>query len=187
MNVRRVVTGHSEDWKAAVVSDTEVAPDTVGLLPGLAWYKLWGADRPPRFPDNGSQPFAPAFFPPLGGYRFLLFTVPPGAAQRPPVVDRKALFTEMEQTVPGLALHMERNTPGMHTSDSIDFGYVVSGEVWLELDDGKQVHLRAGDTYVQNGTRHAWRNKASESCRILVVLIGVPRQPSRLDVAREST
>jgi len=93
----------------------------------------------------------------------------------------------MESAVPGLALHMERNNPGMHTSDTIDFGYVISGEVWLELDDGKQVHLRAGDTYVQNGTRHAWRNKASETCKILVVLIGVSRQPSGLDVARVST
>ena len=40
----------------------------------------------------------------------------------------------------------------MHTTDTIDFEVVLDGEVWLELDDGVEVHLRAGDTVVQNGT-----------------------------------
>ena len=48
--------------------------------------------------------------------------------------------------------------PGMHTTATIDFEVVLDGEIWLELDDGVEVHLRAGDTVVQNGTRHAWRN-----------------------------
>ena len=64
----------------------------------------------------------------------------------------------------------------MHTSDTIDFEYVLSGEVWLELDDGKEVHLRAGDTVVQNGTRHAWRNKGTEPCRLVFCLIGARRR-----------
>ena len=36
---------------------------------------------------------------------------------------------------------------------------VNCGAIWLELDDGKIVHLKRGDVVVQNGTRHAWRNK----------------------------
>jgi quercetin dioxygenase-like cupin family protein len=64
----------------------------------------------------------------------------------------------------------------MHTTDTIDFELVVSGEVWLELDDGKEVHLRAGDTVVQNGTRHAWRNKSTEPCRLVVFLAGANRR-----------
>jgi quercetin dioxygenase-like cupin family protein len=55
------------------------------------------------------------------------------------------------------------------------FEYVLSGEIWLELDDGVEVYLRAGDTVVQNGTRHAWRNKSSEPCQMVVVLIGANR------------
>jgi quercetin dioxygenase-like cupin family protein len=74
----------------------------------------------------------------------------------------------------------------MHTTDSIDFEYIVSGEVWLELDDGATVHLRAGDTVVQNGTRHAWRNRGTEPCRVVVFMLGVPRQPSGLTMARSS-
>lgn len=30
----------------------------------------------------------------------------------------------------------ERDAPGMHTSDTIDYGVVVRGEMTLELDDG---------------------------------------------------
>jgi quercetin dioxygenase-like cupin family protein len=44
----------------------------------------------------------------------------------------------------------------MHTTDTIDFEVVLSGEVTLELDDGVKKVLRSGDTMVQNGTRHRW-------------------------------
>ena len=63
----------------------------------------------------------------------------------------------------------------MHTTDTIDFKYVISGEVWLELDDGVEVHLKAGDTLVQNGTRHAWPNKGSEPCRMVGFVVGAHR------------
>jgi len=45
----------------------------------------------------------------------------------------------------------------------------------LELDDGRTVLLKAGDTLVQNGTRHRWRNVSSAPCRIVVCLVGAPR------------
>ena len=101
-------------------------------------------------------------------------------------VDRHALLAEMETKLPGLASHMEPNNPGMHTTDTIDFEYIISGEVWLDLDDGASVHLGAGDTVVQNGTRHRWRNEGAEPCRIVVFLVGTTRNPSGLDVARAS-
>ena len=65
---------------------------------------------------------------------------------------------------------------GMHTSDTIDFEYVASGEVDLELDDGKIVRLRAGDTLVQNATRHAWQNRGADPCVVVACLIGATRQ-----------
>jgi quercetin dioxygenase-like cupin family protein len=63
----------------------------------------------------------------------------------------------------------------MHTTDTIDFEYVVSGECYLELDDGAEVHLRAGDTVVQNGTRHRWANRSSEPCTLVVCIVGAAR------------
>jgi quercetin dioxygenase-like cupin family protein len=186
MKVRRVTTGHDARGKAVVASDTEVDGTALTLLPGAEFHRLWGADVPPRFPDDGSRPGAASYFPPLGGFRFMMFTVAPRSASQRAAVDRLALAAEMEAKLPGLATHMEPNHPGMHTTDTVDFEYIISGEVWLELDDGAAVLLRAGDTVVQNGTRHRWRNEGSEPCRIVVFMVGTHRHPSGIDVARAS-
>ena len=37
---------------------------------------------------------------------------------------------------------------GMHRSDTVDVGVVVSGELWMELDDGAETLLRTGDCLV---------------------------------------
>jgi quercetin dioxygenase-like cupin family protein len=86
-------------------------------------------------------------------------------------LDIEAALVEMEEKLPGMASHMEPDAPGMHTTATIDFEYVVSGRVVLELDDGATRELGAGDSVVQNGTRHAWRNPYDEPCVMVVVLI----------------
>ena len=83
---------------------------------------------------------------------------------------------DVEEKFPGVLAHLEPNTPGIHTTDTIDFEYVVSGEIWLALDDGVEVCLRAGDTVVQNGTRHRWVNKREEPCTMVLCMIGVHRR-----------
>src|SRR5881394_1319788 len=109
MKIRRVTTGHNAQGKAVVASDTEVDGTPLALLPGAEFHRLWGADVPPRFPDDGSQPGGPSYFPPLGGFRFMMFTVAPHSASRRAAVDRHALLAEMEAKLPGLATHMEPN------------------------------------------------------------------------------
>jgi hypothetical protein len=42
----------------------------------------------------------------------------------------------------------------------------------VSRDDGKEVHLKPHDVVVQNGTRHAWRNKSDKPVKIAFVLIG---------------
>jgi quercetin dioxygenase-like cupin family protein len=44
--------------------------------------------------------------------------------------------------------------------------------MWLELDDGETLHLNRGDVVVQNGTRHAWRNKGNKRVTMLFFLNG---------------
>jgi len=175
MKIRRVVTGHAHDGKAIVASDTEVDGITVALMPGMEFHRLWGADTAPIFPDRGSPYPSGAYFPPVGGFRFGLFTVPPDSVMAASSVDVETALEEAEEKLPGAVAYLEPDHPGMHTTNTIDFEYVISGEVWLELDDGVEVHLCAGDTVVQNGTRHAWLNKSSEGCQMVVVLLGAHR------------
>ena len=49
---------------------------------------------------------------------------------------------------------------------------VYDGEIWLELDNSETLHLGRGDVVVQNGTRHAWRNKGTQSVAMLFFLNG---------------
>ena len=58
----------------------------------------------------------------------------------------------------------------MHTTNTLDYGVVVRGEMTLELDDGQIIHLRQSDCIVQNGTRHRWRNPGPEPCLMAFVL-----------------
>jgi hypothetical protein len=45
----------------------------------------------------------------------------------------------------------------------------------LELDDGATVDLHPGDCVVQNGTRHAWRNRSNLPCLMAFIMIGADR------------
>jgi mannose-6-phosphate isomerase-like protein (cupin superfamily) len=176
VSVRRVVTGHDSNGKAVFASDERVDPVTVALVPGGEFHLLWGADQAPTFPDDGSPTPQPTYFPPLGGYRFGFFTVPPAhSASIPADLDLEAAVAEVDAKLPGMLAWMEPDNPGMHTTDTIDFEVVLSGEVVLELDGGAEKVLRPGDTVVQNGTRHRWSNRGTEPAVVAVILLGAHR------------
>ena len=174
IKIRRVVTGHSTDGKSVFASDLQVKPIEIEGAPGLQFYRLWGSDSTAHFPDDGAPPMMQKYFPPVGGYRVVIFTVPP-QSPAPANVDPKAVNAEIERKLPGLLEYMEPDAPGMHTTNTVDFEYVISGHVILELDDGATRELGPGDTIVQNGTRHAWRNPYSEPCKMVVFMVGAVR------------
>jgi quercetin dioxygenase-like cupin family protein len=141
--MRRVVTGHTESGKSIFVSDGE--PPRIDIRPsGNEITEVWATQGTPVIPVTQGDPTieTSSFFPGIGDTSLKIMRMPPGAAS------------------------------GMHTSDTIDYGIVLSGEVCLELDDGEEVHLKQGDCVVQNGTRHNWRNRGSEVCVIAFVLTG---------------
>jgi mannose-6-phosphate isomerase-like protein (cupin superfamily) len=176
VGIRRVVTGHTADGKSVVASDDEIEPIRLALLPGYEFVRLWGADVVPELPDDGEMPVHASYFPPVGGFRFGLFTVPPDTEVVLDDIDLGAAFAEIETALPGMAGHMEPDSPGMHTTATVDYEFVISGSVVLELDDGAQVELHPGDTVIQNGTRHAWRNPGTEPCQMVAVLVGTPHR-----------
>ena len=175
MKVRRVVTGQVDGGKSVFVADEMVEPVTVSLMPGAEFHRLWGADDTPKLPTDGSPPSQQQYFPPANGFRWGFFTLPPASQQTLEGIDFEKAMQELEDKLPGLAGHMEPDAPGMHTTDTVDFEVVLSGEVVLELDDGAEVTLKAGDTVVQNGTRHAWHNRGEVPVVIAVGIIGAVR------------
>jgi mannose-6-phosphate isomerase-like protein (cupin superfamily) len=177
MDIRRVVTGHDAAGKAIVVDDQMVAPVTSTLAPGNEFHRMWGADSISRFPDDGSMPEAPKYFPPKDGFRFGFFTIPPdGGGGLPENFDLEAALAEFESKLPGMAEHSDPADPGMHTTATIDYGVVISGQATLELDDGVKVFLNAGDSYIQNGTRHRWSNVGAVPAVIAISLLGAEHE-----------
>ena len=177
MDIRRVATGHDAQGKAVFTEDARVPVAAPALMPGLGFHFLWHRAAIPAFPDAGRPDAGGAYFPAPGGLRFLVFTIPAERRPPPPGTDLATARAETEALLPGLLDRMEPDHPGMHRSDTIDFVYVIEGEVALELDDGRETTLRAGDTAVQNGTRHAWRNRSGAPVRLLVVMAGALTAP----------
>ena len=79
---------------------------------------------------------------------------------------------ELARCAPDLAVASDPTEPGMHRTQSVDYGVVLDGEIWLELDDGAQTRLARGDTIVQLAGRHAWRNKTDRLATVAFVLTG---------------
>jgi quercetin dioxygenase-like cupin family protein len=60
----------------------------------------------------------------------------------------------------------------MHRTVSIDYGVVLEGEIYLELDSGERRLMRSGDISIQRGTNHLWRNASQTDWgRMLYVLL----------------
>lgn len=173
MGIRRVVTGHDAAGKSVFVRDETVEPVEFPLFAGWQFFDIWGGDSKPVFPDSGDMPVATTYFPPLDGFRFTFSTIPPEGTPVPEGLDEARELAEVERALPGMMSHLEPD--GMHTTDSIDFEVVISGRVYLQLDDGEERLLLPGDTVVQNGTRHVWRNPGPEPCLLAVVMIGAHR------------
>jgi mannose-6-phosphate isomerase-like protein (cupin superfamily) len=165
MGVRLVVSGQDSRGKSVIASDSIV--ERIDM--GATVVPLWSSDQVPTFPIDGKRPPFPSSFPTAGGYRFLLLTLPPG--------DLHPSDADLKGPAEAWSDVMERNSRGMHTTDTVDLEIVLSGEASMELDDGIVVHLKAGDCFVQNGTRHRWFNRGKTEAVLAVIVIGgEPRQ-----------
>lgn len=172
---RRIVTGHDEAGVSLVVSDEIVQPRTSPGVPGMEMTYLWGLDRPSSYPDDGSEPAWNTHFPPVGGLRFVTYSLPPAGHPVPEDASSDAATAHALATFPGLLDTYEDDGSGMHTSDTTDVAIVLSGEVVLGLADGTEKTMRAGDTIVQNGTAHSWENRTAERAEMLFVLVGAEK------------
>jgi hypothetical protein len=179
MQVRRVVTGHNSNGKSVFIADGPAPRARVGVHhPGFAEALLWSTSQTPTVPTEGKDP-TPAvtsFMAEPGGTRFLIVTFPPDTVMASPGFDGAKAFEEHLKGTPGITERMEPGNPGMHTTDTVDYVIVLDGEVWLELDDGKEVLLNKHDVVIQNGTRHAWRNRSDRGVTIAAVMVGARRR-----------
>lgn len=180
MKIRRVVTGLDASGRAVVVSDGP-APRAHELVnvPGMGTTMIWATapGEPVRLDGADPTPGIRRQLPAPGGTCFLFIQFPPDSVFNDPSFDAAAADAEQRAAFPGITELFEQDNPGMHTTDSVDYVMVLEGELWLELDEGHMTRLGPGDTVVQNGTRHAWRNRSDRPATVLVVQVGAERRP----------
>jgi mannose-6-phosphate isomerase-like protein (cupin superfamily) len=167
--VRRIVTGHRKG-KAVVIHDSAAPNQKLRQASGLVSTLIWVTDETPAdisgTDDRAAREIGVP--PPANGSIFRVVDFPPEQGAR----SREAILREMGVAKHGLARHH-----GMHRTRSVDYAIVLEGEIDMLLDDS-EVHLKAGDVLVQQGTNHAWVNRGSEPCRIAFVLIDAREIPA---------
>jgi hypothetical protein len=181
MTHRRIVTGNAPDGQSIFVSDA-AAPRSTAFqhVPGFVTTLLWETRADASVPASEGDPSltARSWVPGPGGTNLMFVTFPPDAVMMSPSFDPMAAGGEYMQVLPGLAEKFEMDSPGMHTTDTVDYAVLLSGELHLELGGGATKKLSAHDVVIQNGTRHAWRNKSDQPATMLFVLVGARRRPA---------
>jgi mannose-6-phosphate isomerase-like protein (cupin superfamily) len=171
--IRRVVTGLDANDKSVVMFDSRM-PLQPGPY-GLQAANLWVTNSfPLGFSFKDDTAAIPVGISPLdNGTKFRVVEFPPLDAATEAKMERGFLMKAVGPVAPARGLPVTH--PLMHRTRSVDYAVVLSGEIDMMLDD-TMVHLKPGDTIVQQATNHAWVNHGRETCRILFVLMDA-RQP----------
>jgi mannose-6-phosphate isomerase-like protein (cupin superfamily) len=166
--IRRVVTGLDANDKSVVMFDSQI-PLKSGPY-GLNSTNLWVTNSYPlgfSFKDDTSA--IPVGVSPLdNGTKFRVVEFPPLDAATEARMEPNYLMKAVGAVAPKRGVAVTH--PLMHRTRSVDYAVVMSGEIDMMLDD-TVVHLKPGDTIVQQATNHAWLNHGKEPCRILFVLM----------------
>lgn len=180
LEMHRVLTGRDSSGKSALRS-AGPSPRIINFstMPGLGFWDMYATQGTPSLTGREEDPIpgATRMVPQPGETRFFLIQFPPRPPEgwQPTAEWYEAALREWAEKTPGFVF--EKGEYWMHTTDTVDYDVVVRGEIILELDDGKTVHLRQGDCVVQNGTRHRWFNPLDEPCLMAVVMVGGLRKP----------
>jgi hypothetical protein len=135
--VRRLVTVDDSSGRSRAIADGPAPVEhTDPARPGYSSTLIWYTDRTPARIDTAPLHAPYRETPPRGGSLCRVVCFPPGEA--------------------------EHRLPLLRTG-TLDFCLVLEGEITLVLDLD-EVHLKAGDTVVQRGGRHAWRNRSRKPC-----------------------
>lgn len=161
-SVRRIVTGHDREGKSIVVADGPPPPASAPSSRVVNFVELWSTQSDPAElgAEIAKEPTERPFSLGPGAHGSVLRLVdfapePPGA------------------------------TPRMHRTETLDYGIVLEGEIYMILDDSETL-VRAGDIVVQRGTDHAWQNRSNAPCRMAFILLAGQFAPALSELLRHT-
>jgi len=147
MSVRVAISATTSQGRSEFVGDVKVDP-VISFQESHEIWPIWGEDGCPWLPSDATSARFSEVFRGLPDYRLTIFTVPPaGESHEPPA--------------------------RMRPSSSIDFLYVIDGEIWLDLDGGESKPFEAGDVIIQVSALHSWRNiHPTKGAKLLLMFVG---------------
>lgn len=174
--IRRIVTGHDDKGKAIImINDLASNSTEIKGWPGLWVTELWTTNETPAdnkgTTDRGARPMRHDPVP--NGTIFRVVEIPPESKTQG--IDAKAAFEHLGSANKPRAEDSAKHA-SMHKTKSIDYLVVISGEMWMAMEEG-EVLLHPGDCIVQRGTNHAWVNKSDKPCLLAAILIDANPAP----------
>ncbi len=163
---RVIVTGNNNSGKSVVVEEAHAT------VTGPGNFDFWQtkAGHSPHDLSIGRSPMK--FFPAPGGTMFRLFTIPPADPKLTPAeiaAMQEWFFNEI-----GIAEARGDTSrhPMMHTTPTVDYIVLLSGEISLVLDEGDAIELKPFDAIVQRAANHSWVNTGREPALLMCVMVG---------------
>jgi quercetin dioxygenase-like cupin family protein len=149
---RRVVTGHKNG--VATIIEDGLVNNIVKNDAGFIISDVWATNS---MPVDLQQPakIEDSFWPKIqkNGTLFRYVAIPPDTAVK-----------NHFEIKPG------EPHPLMHKTDTLDYIIIISGEVYLMMEDCETL-LKPGDIVIQCATNHAWSNRLDIPCIQLAILL----------------
>jgi hypothetical protein len=169
--IRRIVTGIDSQGHSRIISDgPSPAVRTIPERPGYRVTNLWATEGAPAQIDGPDIVTAlQGVLPPTSGTVVRIIDIPPepkdpAERERAMKASFGKLFKDADHN-PKPGQH-----PGMHTTTTVDYAIMISGELVAIMDEGETV-MRAGDVLIQRGTNHGWSNRSDAPARIAFILV----------------
>lgn len=152
---RRIITG-IKNGRSTITSDANVT-NVSEHIPGLVISDIWATDTMPVDLEKEVH-IENTLFPntPERGTYFRYVQIPPDTH-----LNNSDVFLKPQPNQPH---------PMMHKTKTLDYIIIISGELYLILDDTETL-LKPGDIVIQRATNHAWSNRSRQPCIQLAILI----------------
>ena len=162
---RRVITGVDADGRSCFVKDENTPDRFVG--PGNTKCDIWRVTNiPVSYSDGPGLEDGVITQPPDAGLVFRVVTFAPDSEW-----DQSLGYSDANGQLAGtIDTHESGGVPGFHVTDTVDIVTVLSGEI-VAIMETEETVLRAGDTLVQRGTKHAWSNRTNEPVTLQSIMI----------------
>lgn len=165
---RRIVTGH-KNGRSIIIEDKKVT-NVSEHLPGLIISDIWATNTTPA--DLTKETIVANTLvpdPPKHGSYFRYVSIPPDKDLG--IIPENT--NQKKDSNPDKVQHPKEKAiphPLMHKTDTLDYIIILSGELYLILDE-EETLLKTGDIIIQKGTNHAWSNRSDQPCIQLAILL----------------